>query len=157
MLKIMKFLRIIRLLRVVKLRKLMYKIEDYISDDALNLIMDSFKILIYILGMCHWIGCMFHFVAEFNPQPDSWVRLNNLQDKTSFEKYCICIYFAFTTIATVGYCDIHPETEEEKVFGMIIMIVACGFFAFIIGSIGGIVNRSSMISAEFKLKSLHIS
>ena len=53
MLKIIRFLRILRLLRVFKLKKLLYKVEEYIVTDTLNLIMDSFKILMVIFFMTH--------------------------------------------------------------------------------------------------------
>jgi hypothetical protein len=85
------------------------------------------------------------------------VSANGLQDSSTGDKYVNALYYAFATIATVGYGDISPVTFGEKIFGMLFMIMACGFFAYIIGSIGTIVNRSDMLSAEFRLRQLHIS
>jgi hypothetical protein len=48
-------------------------------------------------------------------------------------------------MATVGYGDIVPITNNEKVFTMIAMLIACGVFAFVVGSIEMIVSSSSSI------------
>lgn len=53
-------------------------------------------------------------------------------------------------MSTIGYGDIIPCSTPEKIYVMISMIAACGVFAYIIGSIGSIVNRSDTIIAEFK-------
>ena len=55
-------------------------------------------------------------------------------------------------MATVGYGDITPKTENEKVFGLIAELIACGVFAYVVGSIEMILNRSSTIEDEFKEK-----
>jgi len=52
-LKIIRFLRILRLLRVFKLKRLLYKVEEYVVTDTLTLIMDSLKILMVIGLMTH--------------------------------------------------------------------------------------------------------
>lgn len=44
-------------------------------------------------------------------------------------------------MTTVGYGDIVPRTESEKVYAMFAMIVACGTFAYTVGSIGSIVSK----------------
>ena len=58
--------------------------------------------------------------------------------------------WAFTTITTVGYGDIWPVSDNEKVFGTFCMIVACGIFAYIVGSIGTIVDWNSTMISDFK-------
>lgn len=41
-------------------------------------------------------------------------------------------------MTTVGYGDIVPVTSVEKLFGIIVMLLACCVFAYIMNSIGGI-------------------
>lgn len=60
-------------------------------------------------------------------------------------------------MAGVGYGDIHPHTNLEKMFSMICMIISTGFNAYMIGALSTIFNRSSLISQELKIKSLHIN
>eukprot|EP00360_Condylostoma_magnum_P000556 CAMPEP_0168315038 /NCGR_PEP_ID=MMETSP0210-20121227/9962_1 /TAXON_ID=40633 /ORGANISM="Condylostoma magnum, Strain COL2" /LENGTH=44 /DNA_ID= /DNA_START= /DNA_END= /DNA_ORIENTATION= len=44
-------------------------------------------------------------------------------------------------MTTVGYGDIVPFTVNEKVYAMFSMIVACGVFAYTVGSIGSLVSK----------------
>jgi hyperpolarization activated cyclic nucleotide-gated potassium channel 2 len=60
-------------------------------------------------------------------------------------------------MTTVGYGDIHAITNTEKVFAIGSMLVACGVFAYVVGSIEGIVRRSSTIESVFKEKILHVN
>lgn len=41
---------------------------------------------------------------------------------------------------TVGYGDISPNTDWERVFVIIITLIACGVFAYSVNSIGNIVG-----------------
>lgn len=50
-------------------------------------------------------------------------------------------------MTTVGYGDIYPITILEKIFAMMSMIVACGVFAYVVGSIETIVRRSNTIES----------
>jgi hyperpolarization activated cyclic nucleotide-gated potassium channel 2 len=45
------------------------------------------------------------------------------------------------TMTTVGYGDIFPHSSEEKLYTILAMIVSCGVFAYIMGSIGSFVER----------------
>jgi voltage-gated potassium channel len=45
------------------------------------------------------------------------------------------LYWAVTTITTVGYGDELPTTPESKVLAMVVMVVGIGFFAALAGSL----------------------
>jgi voltage-gated potassium channel len=45
------------------------------------------------------------------------------------------LYWAVTTVTTVGYGDQLPTTAESKVAAMIVMVVGIGFFAALAGSL----------------------
>ena len=159
LLKIVRFVRILRIVRIFKLGKLMYKVEEYIVTDTLTSIIDSFKLLIFILYVGHWLACTFYFVGDYEAttEPLSWVTANDLLDSSLFDKYMTSFYWAFTTMTTVGYGDLTPNTNFERLFVMFGMIIACGVFAYSVGSIGTIVNKSNLMSSEFREKMLHIN
>ena len=48
-------------------------------------------------------------------------------------------------MTTVGYGDITPITNIEKLFTMLSMLISCGIFAYVVGSIENIVRQSSLI------------
>lgn len=44
-------------------------------------------------------------------------------------------------MTTVGYGDIVAHTPNEKIYSMFAMIVACGVFAYTVGSVGSLVSK----------------
>ncbi len=65
-------------------------------------------------------------------------------------RYISSIYFAFITMITVGYGDISPVNNNEKIYTIIITLISCGVFGYAINTIGSIFQEISMKEAEFK-------
>ena len=51
-------------------------------------------------------------------------------------RYINSIYWAVTTMNTVGYGDISPQTATERLFGIFFLLIACGVFSFTMNTIG---------------------
>jgi len=71
---------------------------------------------------------------------DTWVRHYELvakYDEEDFvepsnpEKLITCMYYALTTLSTVGYGDYRPISVVEKIFGSIIQIIGVTFFSIL--------------------------
>lgn len=41
-------------------------------------------------------------------------------------------YFAFTTLATIGFGDIHPRADIERIFGIFVFLFGVAVFALIL-------------------------
>lgn len=69
--------------------------------------------------------------------------MNNLGSesimKTS-DQIITSLYFALTTLSTVGYGDLFPVSQIERIFAVIVMLLGVAFFSFIMGNIMTIVE-----------------
>ena len=59
----------------------------------------------------------------------------------NFFSYITSIYFAVTTMLTVGYGDVIPKTPLEKLFCVFSMLITCCVFAYSMNVIGNIIEN----------------
>ncbi len=59
-------------------------------------------------------------------------------------------------MTTVGYGDITPITTNEKLYAMFSMLIACGVFAYVIGSIGTVLSSKYDEEMIFKQKIMYV-
>jgi len=59
----------------------------------------------------------------------------------SFDWCITSCYFILTTLATLGYGDYFPKNNDERVLGIVIMLIGVAFFSYIIGTFIGIVQK----------------
>ncbi|NJM11533.1 MAG: cyclic nucleotide-binding domain-containing protein [Synechococcaceae cyanobacterium SM1_2_3] len=78
------------------------------------------------LCACGWIGLG---SGSVGPQEDH-----------VFE-YVKAVYWTITTLATVGYGDIHPQTLPQMIYACVAMMVGVGFFGFILGNVATLLFR----------------
>lgn len=148
--RLIKFIRVFKLIKLVKLGKLKYtiaKIEDRISSKDFITFILILKLQIYIFMIAHILGCLMVSISRENYKPNSFINLianksNELVTKNS-EIYISTIYWAYTTMVSIGYGDFSPQTTEERIFGIICMFMSSITFGIIIGNIGSIVEKNS--------------
>lgn len=105
------------------------------------------------------MACCWYYIGltQLEIYPDTWLTMAFLYSHSSFEVYITSLYWAFTTMTTVGYGDIYPITTVETVFAIVNMGISCAMFAYILGSIGSIVSKSTARSTEYKEQILCIN
>ena len=112
-------------------------------NETIVAIMNLLRVTSVVFFIAHWIACIFYAIGESEKSEGrtSWIETHGIEDSPVDQKYIASLYWAFATMTTVGYGDFYPITELEKVFAMISMLVACGVFAYVVGSIETIVRR----------------
>ena len=72
-------------------------------------------------------------------------------------KYLVAIYFAVVTLSTVGYGDVTPTNDSERIFAASLALLGAVIFAYCIGSISTLANQENETEAEIDetLRGLH--
>lgn len=58
------------------------------------------------------------------------------------------VYFAFTTLATVGYGDFHPISNPELIVGSLFILFGVTVFSFIMGNFIEMLMEFKKVTAE---------
>ena len=72
-------------------------------------------------------------------------------------QYITSLYWAFTTMITVGYGDITPKNTCERIYTMVAMIIASGMFSYTLNSIGTIVSRYNILAVNYREKMNYVN
>ena len=93
-----------------------------------------------LLFAAHWFACLWFMIGDYEESAGiaSWLTINGIEASAGYVQYVNSLYWATATMTTVGYGDVVPITSTEKIFGMVVMLLACCIFAYIMNSIGGI-------------------
>lgn len=73
------------------------------------------------------------------------------------DQYITSLYWAFTTMATVGYGDIVPVTNTEKIYVICSEIIAAGVYALTINNISRMVSRYNSLAEEYKERLTYVN
>jgi len=108
-----------------------------------------FFFLIIFLIMCHIMTCVWLISASFASETNeetSW--LDDYAELSSNEKYLTSLYFAVTTITTVGYGDISGQNIIERIVSIILMLIGVLSFSFATGSLSSIMSNYDQANAK---------
>jgi len=161
--RIFRFLRFLKMMRLLKLSKLSKSISPKVGayKYIINQLILLFGSLLYV---GHFFGCFWAYLAYENEYglEASWMAGLaagdvDLPDSDNINQYTASVYWAFTTITTVGYGDIKPTTDHEKVYSVFVMLIGAALFSFIVGNVSNLAYRLSVMKQLHKTKRSEIN
>ena len=122
------------------------QIEDKFEINLVSLrILGMVSRLMFIV---HILGCFWFYVAwtvmEAGSHPNTWVQVYNdgsAVDGPVSEQYLFSIYWALTTLTTIGYGDITPQNNTEMVYCLFAELVGAMMFGYMMSTIGSMVTQ----------------
>uniref|UniRef100_A0A8C5C7N5 PAC domain-containing protein n=1 Tax=Gadus morhua TaxID=8049 RepID=A0A8C5C7N5_GADMO len=136
-------LKVIRLLRLGRVAR---KLDHYLEYGAAVLVL-----LVCVFGLvAHWLACIWYSIGDHEVidhdthaiKTDSWLYQLALSMGTPYRYnvtgsgrweggpnketlYISSLYFTMTSLTTIGFGNIAPTTDGEKIFSVAMMMVGC--------------------------------
>lgn len=158
----MKFMRLMKIAKIFRL----LKISDTISKNRVfrravqffninRQFSDFVLFFLFIILMTHITGCLWFFLTKLEDSETSWIEDVQYQKASNLNIYVMSIYWAISTICTVGFGDVVPKTITEKLFNIVWICVGVAFYSYTLGTLSSILNASnlqrSIASSRFAL------
>ena len=85
----------------------------------------------------HWISC-------------GWLKIAGISEESSVtSNYISALYWTTSTLTTVGYGDIVPTTNVEKLYASLVMIIGVGFYGYLIGNVVSVITKRDPAHEKF--------
>uniref|UniRef100_A0A8D1NHL5 PAC domain-containing protein n=1 Tax=Sus scrofa TaxID=9823 RepID=A0A8D1NHL5_PIG len=146
-------LKVVRLLRLGRVAR---KLDHYIEYGAAVLVL-----LVCVFGLAaHWMACIWYSIGDYEIfdedtktiRNNSWLYQLAMDIGTPYQfngsgsgkweggpsknsVYISSLYFTMTSLTSVGFGNIAPSTDIEKIFAVAIMMIGCKYDS---GGAGGV-------------------
>jgi len=145
--KLAKIGKIARVFKAIKpsggpMTRMTEQYHDAASSFAQRCIRRS-GILVSTSLLSHWLACAMRLSGDG--------YLINYQDVYGNvgKEYLASLYWSMTTLTTVGYGDILPYSDMERMTAMFAMVVGGTFYGYVIGTIGIVVATRDLNKAAY--------
>ena len=172
LLKVFRLVRLLKLLRLLKINKLVSVAQqEYGVNPSL---VELLGLMIRILAVTHWVGCLWNMPAAYyysdgnltaeeqlGRARETWLSplllaYDEVEPLTELppvsDIYVASMYWTVTTISTIGYGDQHAVRGFERVLSIVIMLLGCAFFGFVVGGMQDIANQFDANAARTRVK-----
>ena len=132
-------LRLLRLLRLAHIATFMKRVANanVINASVLRMVFLAFWITIF----AHWVACGWIVLGAGNIGPE-WRSDHALL-------YIRSLYWAVTTIATIGYGDITPQRPVETVYTIFVEILGAGIYGYVIAIFASLIAKLDVARNNF--------
>ena len=156
LLRLFKLLRLFRLMKLLRLARITRLFERY-QDDLFEYLhfFAVLKLIVVMLYVGHLFGCFFHYFSVDEWRTDDelaqidagtlspWLKEyfddSHHASGDVWDRYIASMYWAFTTMTTVGYGDITPANNLERVYSCFALLTGALVFGYMLSSIGSLV------------------
>ncbi|XP_061853463.1 potassium voltage-gated channel subfamily H member 2 isoform X3 [Colius striatus] len=154
-------LKTARLLRLVRVARKLDRYSEY-GAAVLFLLMCTFALI------AHWLACIWYAIGNVEGQRIGWLHslgeqigkpLNASDPRrgpTIKDKYVTALYFTFSSLTSVGFGNVSPNTNSEKIFSICVMLIGSLMYASIFGNVSAIIQRLYSGTARYHTQMLRV-
>jgi hypothetical protein len=141
--QILRPLKLIRMIRLIKALKFLNQVSQMKRREGSEIVTKAigiFKSIFVMVFMAHLLGCIFVMLLQ-NSDTENWLLHYQPEAKAygKWEVYVIALYWAIISISTMGYGDITPVTNSERVFVIFVALTGAVVFSYCMGNISSLI------------------
>ncbi|XP_063075188.1 potassium voltage-gated channel subfamily H member 2a isoform X2 [Engraulis encrasicolus] len=157
-------LKTARLLRLVRVARKLDRYSEY-GAAVLFLLMCTFALI------AHWLACIWYAIGNVErtgPTRIGW--LDSLGESLGKpynssiansgpsikDKYVTALYFTFSSLTSVGFGNVSPNTNSEKIFSICVMLIGSLMYASIFGNVSAIIQRLYSGTARYHAQMMRV-
>ena len=112
------------------------------------------RLIIIILILSYFLGTLWLLISKLltkdknDPDEKTFYNYYELKDKSNLTQLTIVVYFAFTTLSTVGFGDYNPKSETERIITTFILLIGVACFSYIMGQFIEILMNFQQVTAD---------
>ncbi|XP_053599136.1 potassium voltage-gated channel subfamily H member 6 isoform X12 [Microplitis demolitor] len=161
---LMGLLKTARLLRLVRVARKIDRYSEY-GAAVLLLLMATFALI------AHWMACIWYAIGNAErpllKSKVGWLDIlandthqfyyhNNTGGPSIKSRYITALYFTFSSLTSVGFGNVAPNTDTEKIFTIIVMLIGSLMYASIFGNVSAIIQRLYSGTARYHTQMLRV-
>jgi len=157
MLRVLRLLRLAKLLRVVRANRILQRWESQLGVSFAFLYL--VKALIGLFSVAHWGACLWHLAAVMvaDEGVTTWIEDTLTEDeRTNGLKYSYSLWYSFAILFS-GEGPIGSVTTTERMTTIAMTIVFGSLYAYVIGSVCGIVSSMDLATKMFQQSMDHLN
>ncbi|CAD8195038.1 unnamed protein product [Paramecium octaurelia] len=114
-----------------------------------------FKLIAFLFYVIHLFSCFWYWIGRYsleNYEGKSWLITTNMSEQQWNTQYLQSFYYTAVTIFTVGYGDVTPQSNIEKIVTIILIMISSIQLPFSVNTVGNIITEMSAFSEERRRK-----
>jgi hypothetical protein len=92
----------------------------------------------------YWLALAVHLITC------GFIMLGGVALPTAAGRYAEALYWCMTTLTTVGYGDVLPTTQVQKLYAAGVMMLGVGVYAYLIGNIASLISNLDPVRASYQ-------
>jgi len=147
LLKAGKITKVLKMLKFAKIKDLLSGEHFEVVQDAIFVHQWAFKIFF----MLATTTCLGHLLSCFLiVSGTGWLAEYQEVSLAVSSEYIAALYWALTTMSTVGFGDIIPHSDAERVYAMIAMAIGVTFFGYMVGTITSVITAKNLNARAYE-------
>lgn len=136
------YFEVIRVFRILSLFKAINKFEDNLQFSlSMTCILRLIKLFGSLIIVTHLLACIVHGIGLSEENGTSWLIVFGFREQPIFRRYIVSAYWTVTTMITVGYGDITPTNDFERMYAIFSMFTASAVFGYSMNTINVVVEE----------------